>query len=674
MNFTDINGANSINYSPAQVTATTYFRRIVIGNCTLPSVSNSVSITIITALANNTINSPAVTSFCASGTPAIITGNTPSGGSGVYTYQWQSSTDAINFADIAGATSSSYNPPSISITTFYRRVVTSGVCSVPNYSNVAIINILPAVSNNVITPPAVTNFCVVGSPSAILGSTPTGGNGGYTYQWQFSTDNLNFTDIPGATSADFAPPVLIATSYLRRIVLSGSCLVPLTSNVVTLTILPIPATPLFSQSAIPTCTGSVVTVPITNPQAGVVYNWYDSPAKTNLLYTGTTYTTAPLTTNIILYVESFNGTCSSTTLATVLVNLAPPPTAPSLVADTVKTCNGSSATLSVSNPQPGFTYNWYSSPNGGSSVFSGAVFTTPALFTNAVYYVDATNAGSCTSTTRTAVYVMIPPADQFSTQDASVCPGSSATLTASSSSANVIINWYAAATGGTPLFTGTAFTTPVLNIDASYYAEATNTVTGCVSSRQLAQVHILQPLPAPVVSTGTITDNSITFNWSPIAGATGYKVSIDNGLTFSDPSTGSTGLSHTVSGLQINQSVTILVMTLGGSSCQVSAVSGAVTATVPNQVDLIYVPNAFTPNGDGKNDMVHVHSEGIKTMKFSIYDQWGEMIFSTSNLTDGWDGTFKGTKEPVGVYVYYVSAVMNNGQQVSKRGTITLLR
>ncbi len=72
--------------------------------------------------------------------------------------------------------------------------------------------------------------------------------------------------------------------------------------------------------------------------------------------------------------------------------------------------------------------------------------------------------------------------------------------------------------------------------------------------------------------------------------------------------------------------------------------------------------------------MVHVHSEGIKTMKFSVYDQWGEMIFSTSNLTDGWDGTFKGTKEPVGVYVYYVSAVMNNGQQVSKRGTITLLR
>ena len=88
----------------------------------------------------------------------------------------------------------------------------------------------------------------------------------------------------------------------------------------------------------------------------------------------------------------------------------------------------------------------------------------------------------------------------------------------------------------------------------------------------------------------------------------------------------------------------------------------------------IYVPNAFTPNGDGKNDQVHVHSESIQSMAFYIYDQWGELLFTSTNIQNGWDGTYKGAKEPVGVYVYSVQATMIDGRKVTKKGTITLLR
>ena len=61
-------------------------------------------------------------------------------------------------------------------------------------------------------------------------------------------------------------------------------------------------------------------------------------------------------------------------------------------------------------------------------------------------------------------------------------------------------------------------------------------------------------------------------------------------------------------------------------------------------------------------------------MTFYIYDQWGDLIFTTTNIQNGWDGTYKGAKEPVGVYVYFLEATMTNGQKVNKKGTITLLK
>ena len=91
-------------------------------------------------------------------------------------------------------------------------------------------------------------------------------------------------------------------------------------------------------------------------------------------------------------------------------------------------------------------------------------------------------------------------------------------------------------------------------------------------------------------------------------------------------------------------------------------------------IPIIYIPNAFTPNGDGKNVVLHVRSESIQSMTFYIYDQWGELLFTTTNIENGWDGTYKGAKEPVGVYVYFLEATMTNGQKVNKKGTITLLK
>lgn len=676
VNFSDITGASNIDYTPtAQLSVTTYYRRIILGQCTTSPPSNVVTITIQTPVSNNNISAPAVSSFCGSGTPGAITGTTPSGGSGAYTYQWQSSTDNITFTDIAGATSATYNPPLLTVSTYYRRVTISGACTTPTTSNVAIIIISSSLSNNVITAPAVTTFCLAGSPASIPGSVPVGGSGTFAYQWQSSTDNVNFTNISGATAQNYQPGTLPVTTYYRRAITSGPCTTPLTSNVVTINVLPPPATPTLSQSTVAVCSGNVTTVSVNNPQTGITYNWYNSPSKGTPLYTGSSYTTGAVTSNMVLYVEAVNGLCISTSMASVQINAATYPAAPQLANSNVTICSGSAATFTVSSPQAGFTYNWYTSATATTPVFTGTGFTTPPLTVATTYYLEAVNSTGCPSTTRAQANVSISPSDQVTVQGASVCPGSTATLSASIASGNAVFNWYTTATGGTSVFTGSSLTTPALTADAVYYVEATNTTTGCVAATRVqVTAQVLQALPAPVVVVDNTTGNSITFKWAAVSGATGYKVSTDNGVTFTDPSSGSTGLTHVITGLKYNQSVTLVVVATGASNCQISAASTGATASAVNQGDDIYVPNAFTPNGDGKNDMIYVHSQNIKTMNFSVYDQWGELLFTSTSLSTGWDGTFKGNREPVGVYVYYLTAETISGLKLNKKGTITLLR
>ncbi|WDZ99208.1 Ig-like domain-containing protein [Mucilaginibacter sp. SJ] len=673
--FIDIAGATGQSYDPGPVNTDTYYRRIASsGSCVLPVVSNVAGVKMLPAIAGNTIAAPAITTFCANGDPAPITGSVPTGGDGTYSYQWQKSTDNISFTDISGAVGKNYDPGVITATTYYRRLVTSGSCIMPLAGNTVIVTVETAIAGNNITAPAVTSFCITGDASTITGRNPTGGNGVFKYQWQISTDNTVFKDIQGATLRDYDPAPVNVNTYYRRKALSGSCITPSISNVVRIIILAVPATPVFAGTPPVICPGASATIVISAPQTGIIYNWYSSSAKDNLLFSGTSFPTGTLNTATSYYVEASNGICSSA-LAPIQVSMAPIPTAPALVENPVRVCAGLTATLKIQNPQTGFTYNWYSNATTGVLLYTGISFTTPVLTGGATYYAEAVNAAGCASGTRTAVNVNTIALPQIAVNNTAICPGTTATLTVSSSDGDNTILWYTSASAITPVYTGNSFTTPSLNSSTSYYVGAVNAGNCGTIVRTKVDVTMLKQLDAPVVSVDATTNSSIAFKWNAVEGATGYQVSIDNGQTYSQPSSGSNGLSHTVSGLQFNEQVTILVQALGASSCQLSGSSTAVTGTAisPNGSQ-IYVANTFTPNGDGNNDIVYVHGEGIKSIAFYVYDQWGELIFTSADMGKGWDGYYKGTREPVGVYVYYVKAVTNSGLQLNKKGTITLLR
>ncbi len=88
----------------------------------------------------------------------------------------------------------------------------------------------------------------------------------------------------------------------------------------------------------------------------------------------------------------------------------------------------------------------------------------------------------------------------------------------------------------------------------------------------------------------------------------------------------------------------------------------------------VFVPNAFTPNGDGKNDVLFVRGEIVTAIKFEIFDRWGEKVFSTTQQSEGWDGTFRGKMCEVGVYDYYLEVICIGENHFFKKGNVTLIR
>lgn len=88
----------------------------------------------------------------------------------------------------------------------------------------------------------------------------------------------------------------------------------------------------------------------------------------------------------------------------------------------------------------------------------------------------------------------------------------------------------------------------------------------------------------------------------------------------------------------------------------------------------IFVPTAFSPNNDNANDLECVFGKCIETMRFTIYDRWGEQVFESIDPNICWDGTFKGAPMNTGVFVYSFNATLTNGERINKKGNISLIR
>ena len=92
----------------------------------------------------------------------------------------------------------------------------------------------------------------------------------------------------------------------------------------------------------------------------------------------------------------------------------------------------------------------------------------------------------------------------------------------------------------------------------------------------------------------------------------------------------------------------------------------------------IFLPNAFTPNGDNKNDIFMAKGVNITNFRMYIFDRWGKKLYETVSLEDGWDGSFNGMPSPAGVYIWIIQyqseAYVQEQKSETLKGTIMLLR
>jgi gliding motility-associated-like protein len=228
--------SNGINYDPQDDSpGTTWYRRDVFSgpSNTCQSVSNTVQLICHPDITNNTISAPQT--ICEGAAPAALDGTVPANGAGAgtYLYQWMVSDNGVTFQDITGASGEDLPGTPLTATTWYRRQVTSSVCT--STSNDIEITVDPRITSFTIDLPAQGHdtICTGNTPPQLSG-TAAGGLGTFTYAWASSTDNITFTPL-AATSPSFQPGALTATTWFRRTVSSGACS---ESSVIRITVLP----------------------------------------------------------------------------------------------------------------------------------------------------------------------------------------------------------------------------------------------------------------------------------------------------------------------------------------------------------------------------------------------------------------------------------------------------
>ncbi len=211
--------------------------------------------------------------ICAGGS-VTINGGAPTGGGNNYTYQWESSTDGINYSTITGDTLQNITvTPTATI--WLRRFVNAPPCS--GYSDTAHIIVQLALANNIIT--GNSAICIGSAAPQITGSTPTGGNNDFSYVWEQSINGgAVWTTIGTATGINYSPGTLNTTTLFRRRLETTLCSGAFgsVSNAVTITVNP-NATALFIPTDTVRCPPFVITPAVINVQTSAAnsqYLWY----------------------------------------------------------------------------------------------------------------------------------------------------------------------------------------------------------------------------------------------------------------------------------------------------------------------------------------------------------------------------------------------------------------
>jgi gliding motility-associated-like protein len=318
-------------------------------------------------------------------------------------------------------------------------------------------------------------------------------------------------------------------------------------------------------------------------------------------------------------------------------------------------CEGTPAQLYVTSNAT--QYSWTPATNLSSATIRNPV----ARPTTTTQYTVAATLGICSTTGVVTVNVLAAPlANAGPAPD--ICFGQDAQLFASG---GISYQWTPVTYLSDPAIPNPQVIRPAQTIQ---YSLTVTDANGCKSLvLGTVTVNVVPPIKVTVNPKDTIVTEGDQVQL--LATSIGTSYSWTNGSTLA-----TANISDPIATMPLGSIGNVYVYKVTASTAAGCTGEATITLRVYKGPD-IYMVNAFTPNGDGKNEKFVPIPVGIKKLDFyRVYDRWGHVLFSTTKLNEGWDGKFAGIDQPPAVYVWVVQGVANNDKVIFKKGTVTLIR
>ena len=310
--------------------------------------------------------------------------------------------------------------------------------------------------------------------------------------------------------------------------------------------------------------------------------------------------------------------------------------------------------ITIKGNSNGLQYSWQPAEN----LQTPRLLNTPAVTTTTTTYTVTARIGGCTATDQVVVRAVPYPVARAG-KDTLICYNTPAQL-----SGNIVGNrfdWSAANT-----LTGPNTLTPVARpVGSTTYVLSVYDVQGCPKpGRDTVVVQVLPQIKAfagrdTVLIAGQPlqlqASGGVAYLWSPASYLSATDIA-NPVATFSAPSDG----------------IQLKVLAFNEIGCADSAtLMVKVFQTLPS----VFVPTAFTPNGDGRNDVLKPIAVGMQRIEyFNVYNRWGQLVFSSQQANKGWNGLIEGRQQSTGTYVWVVKAVDFTGKAYFQKGMVTLIR
>jgi gliding motility-associated-like protein len=712
---------NGQDYSPGVLTQTTWIRRVITdgGSPAVTDYSKPVKIVVQQAITGNLVGKD--TTICYNQNPhgLIPLNSGPANGNGTYEYRWIQNLTNTNWTtspDAEGIINNpGYDPPNLTNTTFYKRVVTSGQCT--NYSSTVTINVLPLITGNTTLRP--DSVICEGSLFNILGSSSAGGGDlTYRYQWQDSITSSVWKPAAGInTGSDYSPDTSAFSAnenrFFRRVVFSGPDNVcsDFSSPIHLIRYHKIKNNSILSDQTI--CSGNTPTpltgsIPLQGKGPGsYTYIWQDSTtvspwtAKGN---TGSAFSPSALT-DTTWYRRIVNSSkCTSKSLP-VKVNVHKPiiNNNVSLLAgglsDTT-VCSGAIPYLLKGSIAGGgtnlpgdYAYEWIYSVDNISwnpvSVSGTGINYKPPVLSATTYYRRRVISGACSAVSNTTIKITVLPLitnNVISSNQSAVCynsaPGPITGATLSGGTGTYSFFWEQSTDGGniwTPaiginnLVSGT-YQPPVLTNPVKYRRTVKSGANECCVSISNILVIGINPLPISTINAGRDTilfsfDNIIRLVATPpVATETGEWSVVSGTGNFENKTSNQTVVTNLSAGINT------FLWSVTNGLCKLEDM-------VNVDVHKEFIPRGFSPNNDGLNDTFIITGLDLvnQTAELKIVNGAGTEVFSSSSrqgkIWNDWDGkNNRGMDLAEGTYYYLLKITTKRNGQVFKRSGFIVLK